>query len=89
MGTLGLKEQVYSELQAQMEQINLAMHQHEDMQQSNPDVEMEQPQLFGLRTTLVEEYQRDLSQLKRENEEKHLMILQLQSEAESLLKSQE
>ena len=58
MDNMGVKEKVYEELTKQLKQQN-------KLDDEDPNEEEEEPEIFGLGGTLVEEYQKKLQELKK------------------------
>lgn len=89
METLGVKSQVYDELTRQLKEQNRITQNEEDQQLPNSppegEAEEDQPIIYGLGGTLVEEYQQTFQTLKKEMDEKELLLAQLQNDAEGLL----
>ena len=64
------------------------MQDDEDQPNGHPESEHdeEEPVIFGLGGTLVEEYQLKLQELKKQMDEKELLLAQLQNDADGLLR---
>lgn len=90
MENMGVKEKVYEELTNQLKQQNKILQEDEDQKQPNGHAESENeeadPVIYGLGGTLVEEYQQKLQELKKQMDEKELLLAQLQNDSDGLLR---
>jgi hypothetical protein len=66
------------------------LQEDEDQKQPNGHAESENeeadPVIYGLGGTLVEEYQQKLQELKKQMDEKELLLAQLQNDSDGLLR---
>ena len=89
MDGFGYKEQVYNELTKQLVAQNQMELDDADQQQSSAQEKPELPLIIGLDQSLVAEYQKEIHDLKKEIDEKQLMMKALQANVDALEKQGE